>query len=118
MTEGHDGDRIRRIVQEELRDLAHKDGDDVKLAAVLAEFNVRLNGIEKNTAEMAAHQAVSNHRTEKLEIENVRQEAKREEREKWEAKTAANLRWVFVTGLAAAGVLSGIVFGVMDRIHW
>ena len=108
---------IRRVVHEELRDLAHGNGDDVKLAGVLAEFNVRLNGIEKNTAELAAHQAQANHRTEKLEHENVRQEAKREERERWEAKTAANLRWVFVTGLAAAGVLSGIVFGVLDKIN-
>jgi|SRR3990172_8265775 hypothetical protein len=104
------------MLDERVRDAIHSNGDDVKLAAVLAEFNVRLNGIEKNTATMAVHQEAANHRTEKLEIENVRQEAKREEREKWEKKTAANLRWVFVTGLAAAGVLSGIVFGVLDRI--
>jgi hypothetical protein len=80
-------------------------------------MTLRLTGIETNTGKLAAHQEVANHRIEKLEIENVRQDGKREEREKWEAKAAANLKWIFVTGLAAAGVMSGIVFGVMDRIN-
>lgn len=116
---------IRSVVAEVLRDAGTSDeyGGHMKVAEQLATITYRLGGIEKNTGELAAHQATANHRIEKLEHSAIKAEGISEERQSWLTKTANDqekridhlIRW-FGIGLACAGLLSGVVFQVMTKL--
>lgn len=122
--EERDWERIERMMAERIRDWAHTDQESgLKLAGTMAEVAIRLAGIEKHTGELATHQATANHRIEKLEHAHIKEQGVHEERQRWLSNEAAsqeqrinsvNRRMIWALG--AAGVLSGIVFGIMNLL--
>lgn len=75
-----------------------------------------LSNLDKNVGKLADHVEKQNHRLDKLEHEALVEAGRNEVRQEWHRAEAARFRWIFVQGLAAAGVLSGIVFGVADKV--
>lgn len=94
---------------EELRQILEVKG----ISQANFEHLVRINGsLEK-----------MDRRIEKLEFAAVKEQGAREEREKWEEREAKRIEHRFtaqtrliMAGIAAAGVLSGIVFSVLDKV--
>ncbi len=55
-------------------------------------------------------------RVGKLEDAELIQLGAHQERAKWEARAATNLKWLFGAGMMAAGVTSGVVFKLIEYL--
>ena len=122
MTEDHEIKALRKDM-EHLRDTVFGNGDKHGMNVVLQRIEDGLNRNTDALSKLVDRVGQQNHRIEKLEHENVRQDAKREERLVWEQKEAGKrekeatrIRWTFMAGLGLAGLLSGVVFGILDRL--
>ena len=62
------------------------------------------------------HSQTQNGRISELEKAEIARLATEKERQKWEDRREVGTRWMFGFGLAAAGVLSGIVFQIMEGL--
>ena len=96
---------------------------DPQLAATLARIEERTaengriasQGVQV-TERLAEHVRQQNHRIEKIEFAMEHTRGQLEERERWEAKSATNLKWLFSVGMATAGIVSGIVFSILQAL--
>jgi len=82
-----------------------------------------LGQVNKEVTRLANHVGKQNHRLDKIERAQVKELGRQEGLAEANDKLAqagqlhtASLKWWFVTGLGAAGVLSGAVFKVLELI--
>lgn len=68
----------------------------------------------KTLYRLETKQDQTNGRLTKLEADALVMVGVERERAKWEERQATNLKWLFMAGLAAAGTMSGIIFGVIQ----
>ena len=87
MTEDHEIKALRKDM-EHLRDTVFGNGDKHGMNVVLQRIEDGLNRNTDALSKLVDRVGQQNHRIEKLEHENVRQDAKREERLVWEQKEA------------------------------
>ena len=97
--------------------------DDVQLArelegihGAIAEVKTLTVAYGGNVLQLAERVGQQNHRLDKVEWGMETKKAVDEARQKWLTDSQVKMRWFIMAGLAGAGVLSGIVFSVMDRL--
>ena len=97
------------------------------LAVTLDRIESKLGAIEKHTKEdgreirttltdLTARVTTQNHRLDKIEWTQEKAAITAMEKEKADERTWANARWLAGFAFMAAGVTSGIVFGIISLI--
>lgn len=84
--------------------------DDVK------EGRKDMLGIKEEVRALKEHQKAQNGKVSDIQLDMAKTAGALIEREKWEARQAALFRWVLGVSLVFAGVISGIVFGVLSLV--
>ena len=95
--------------------------DDVQLVTRLERIDARLESIEaiatassKATVTLADRVGTQNHRLDKVEWQQEMARVAAVEKDKADERTWANARWMTGWAFMAAGVTSGIVFGLIS----
>ena len=96
---------------------------DPTIAGALTAIQVSFDGMVREVGRLADHQAVANHRLEKLEAGALVRDTLEAERARTEKvaqeialRTAGNLKWVFMFGLGAAGVFSSVLVKLVELV--
>ena len=98
--------------------------DEIAIAAQLARIDTRLSGIEagmdtnaKTMNTLVDRVGTQNHRLDKVEWTQEMARLAVVEKGKAEERTWANARWMVGIMFVAAGLLSGIVFGIVGLVE-
>lgn len=73
-------------------------------------------GVKEEVRVLKEYQRDQNGNVRGLKEASIAQEATLKERARWEERQAANFKWWMGAGLGAAGLMSGIVFGVLSAV--
>lgn len=92
---------------------------DPGIAGTLSRLEAGQIVAQNTLAKIETHQQVANHRIEKLEHASLVDIGRQEERQKWQEREAEKHEAAIANvykSIAAAGVISGIIFSVIDKV--
>lgn len=73
-------------------------------------------GVKEEVRALKEHQVAQNGKVNDIQLEMARADGVAGERVKWEERQAALFRWILGISLVFAGVISGIVFGILTLV--
>ena len=87
-----------------------------RLHSALGEVKALTGTASTHILQLAERIGGQNHRLDKVEFEIEKAKLLETARQEWHKANSIQLRWFITAGLAGAGVLSAVVFEVLNRI--